>query len=164
MQELRDKKDSIAIGFLCAVLVIGVFLLIPEKNVQTVDVSALEERLVNIEKTVSQLSEVTNSITRSVAESQNTNTESVPKPVVAGASTKSNVSSPSTPQSTGSKINLNTASASELDTLPGIGPSYAQRIIDYRNTNGGFKSIDEIKNVKGIGDKTFEKFKGSITI
>jgi len=62
------------------------------------------------------------------------------------------------------KININTASSSQLDTLPGIGPTYAQRIIDYRQTHGGFKSIDEIKNVKGIGDKTFEKFRDMITI
>lgn len=61
-------------------------------------------------------------------------------------------------------ININTASLSQLDSLSGIGPTYAQRIIDYRTQNGGFKSIDEIKNVKGIGDKTFDKFKDQITI
>jgi competence protein ComEA len=52
----------------------------------------------------------------------------------------------------------------ELDSLPGIGPVYAQRIIDYRNANGGFKNIDEVKNVKGIGEKTFEKFKELISV
>jgi len=62
------------------------------------------------------------------------------------------------------KVNLNTASASELDVLPGIGPAYAQRIIDYREANGGFKSIEEVENVKGIGPKTFEKMKDLITI
>jgi len=61
-------------------------------------------------------------------------------------------------------VNLNTASLSELDTLSGIGATYAQRIIDYREANGGFKSIDEIKNVKGIGDKTFEKIRDQITV
>lgn len=61
-------------------------------------------------------------------------------------------------------IDLNTATLSELDSLPGIGPVYAQRIIDYRNSQGGFKSIEEVKKVKGIGDKTFEKFKDRITI
>lgn len=61
-------------------------------------------------------------------------------------------------------VNINSASASELDSLPGIGPAYAQRIIEYRSANGGFKSIEEIKNIKGIGDKTFEKFKDQITI
>jgi len=61
-------------------------------------------------------------------------------------------------------VNINTASSSQLDSLPGIGPAYAQRIIDYRNANGGFKTIEEVKNVKGIGDKTFDKFKDQITI
>ena len=62
------------------------------------------------------------------------------------------------------KININTASAAELDTLPGIGPVYAQRIIDYRNANGGFKSIDQLDNVKGIGKATIDKFRDQITI
>jgi len=62
------------------------------------------------------------------------------------------------------KINLNTATLAELDSLPGIGATYAQRIIDYRNEKGGFKSIDEVKNVKGIGEKTYEKFKDKISI
>ena len=62
------------------------------------------------------------------------------------------------------KVNLNTASASELDSLPGIGPAYAQRIIDYRDSNGGFSVIEDVQNVKGIGPKTFEKMKDLITI
>jgi len=64
----------------------------------------------------------------------------------------------------GGKVNINTATAEELDALPGIGPSIAQRIIDYRTTNGPFRSIEEIKNVKGIGDITFEKLKDKITV
>jgi len=62
------------------------------------------------------------------------------------------------------KININSASASELESLPSIGPKLAERIIDYRNANGSFKSPEEIINVKGIGPKTFEKFKDQITI
>ncbi len=62
------------------------------------------------------------------------------------------------------KVNLNTASVSELDSLPGIGPAYAQRIIDYRDSSGGFQSIEDVQNVKGIGPKTFEKMKDLITI
>jgi len=60
-------------------------------------------------------------------------------------------------------ININTASAELLKTLPGIGDVYAQRIIEYRN-NKRFNSIEEIKNIQGIGDKTFEKLKDLITI
>lgn len=63
----------------------------------------------------------------------------------------------------GTKININTASKEQLMTLKGIGETYSQRIIDYRNKKK-FSSIEEIKNVKGIGDKTFEKIKDCITV
>jgi len=64
-----------------------------------------------------------------------------------------------------SRININTASVGTLDDcLPGIGPAYAQRIIEYRESHGGFKSIEEIQEVRGIGPKTFEKFKDQITV
>ncbi|MDY7041567.1 MAG: helix-hairpin-helix domain-containing protein, partial [Chloroflexota bacterium] len=62
------------------------------------------------------------------------------------------------------KVNVNTATSEELDTLPGIGPAIAQRIIEYRQANGPFQSIEEIKNVSGIGDKLFEKLKDLITV
>lgn len=62
------------------------------------------------------------------------------------------------------KININTASLEELDRLPGIGPSIAQTIIDYRTTNGPFKQIEDINAVKGIGDALFAKIKDSITV
>lgn len=64
----------------------------------------------------------------------------------------------------GGKININTADLSTLDTLPGIGPATAQKIIDYRNQNGPFTSIEDIKNVSGIGDKKFEQIKDKIKV
>lgn len=67
-------------------------------------------------------------------------------------------------QNQGDKININTASAEELDKLPNIGPARAADIISYREQNGGFKSIEEIKNIKGIGDKYFEDMKDLITV
>ncbi|MBE6053949.1 MAG: competence protein ComEA [Clostridium sartagoforme] len=61
-------------------------------------------------------------------------------------------------------ININSASLSELQNINGIGEVKAQSIIDYREKNGGFKSIEDIKNVDGIGAKTFEKIKDKICI
>lgn len=62
------------------------------------------------------------------------------------------------------KININKAQQSELEEIPGIGPKKAEAIIEYRNTNGSFKSIDEIKNIEGIGESTFENLKDIITV
>lgn len=61
-------------------------------------------------------------------------------------------------------VNINTATQTELETLPGIGPSLALKIISYRKENGKFSSIEEIKNVSGIGDSKFEEMKNYITI
>jgi competence protein ComEA len=72
--------------------------------------------------------------------------------VVLGVSTTKNI------------IRINTASLEDLDLLNGVGPSIAQRIIDYRTEMGGFKSIEEIKLVPGIGDKMFEKIKNDIQL
>lgn len=63
-----------------------------------------------------------------------------------------------------SLININIASIEELTTLPGIGESKAQNIINYREENGYFKTIDEIKNVNGIGESTFDQLKKYITV
>lgn len=62
------------------------------------------------------------------------------------------------------KININTADINELDKLPGIGDSTAQKIIDYRNENGKYNSIEDVKNVKGIGDSKFDKIKEFIIV
>src|SRR3990172_6777 len=64
----------------------------------------------------------------------------------------------------GAPIDINTAALEQLDSLPGIGPVIAQRIIDYRTANGPFASIEQIKEVKGIGDALFEKIKDRITV
>jgi len=65
---------------------------------------------------------------------------------------------------TGDSININTATSGELETLPGIGEVTAQRIIDYREANGPFETIEDIQNVSGIGPKTFEGMKDLITV
>lgn len=61
-------------------------------------------------------------------------------------------------------ININKATQTELEQLPGIGPSTALKIIEYRKTNGKFKSIEDIKNVSGIGEAKYEKIKDYITV
>lgn len=63
-----------------------------------------------------------------------------------------------------SVVNINTASKEELEKLPGIGATKAQRIIDYRVQKGAFKNIESIQNVSGIGEQTFENIKERITV
>jgi len=62
------------------------------------------------------------------------------------------------------KVNINTASASELESLPRIGPKVAQRIVDFRTKNGNFKKAEEIMKVQGIGEKIYEQIKELITV
>lgn len=69
-----------------------------------------------------------------------------------------------TDEQVSSIININTASEAQLDTLPGIGPSRAKDIISYREEKGGFNSIEDIKNIKGIGEASFEKLKDKISV
>ena len=65
---------------------------------------------------------------------------------------------------TNGKVNLNLADSATLQTIPGIGPSKAERILDYRNTNGRFNTIEDIMNITGIGEKTFESIRAYITV
>ena len=61
-------------------------------------------------------------------------------------------------------VDLNSATPAELQTLPRIGPAMAQRIVDYRTTNGPFTNVDELRNVTGIGDKTFEALRDLVRV
>lgn len=61
-------------------------------------------------------------------------------------------------------INLNTATAAELEKLPGVGPAVAARIVEYRQKNGPFKKVEDLMNVRGIGEKTFLRLKPLLTI
>lgn len=88
--------------------------------------------------------------------------ENAPPAVQGGPEIDSSVDNPAA--ITGGQINLNTATLEQLDALSGIGPAIAQRIIDYRENMGGFKSIEEITQVSGIGEATFAKIKDSITV
>lgn len=84
-------------------------------------------------------------------------TVNIPGPVAEGGGNAGN-------NGTGGQININTADAGELDKLPGIGPSYAERIIEYRKKNGPFSSPDELDEIKGIGPKMIEEIRGLVTI
>lgn len=64
----------------------------------------------------------------------------------------------------GPTVNINTATSSELESLPGVGPKLAQRIIDYREKNGGFKKLEDLMNVQGIGEKNFLKLKSKLSV
>jgi len=64
----------------------------------------------------------------------------------------------------GDKVNINTATVAELQSIKGIGPKTASAIVAYRTEHGGFKSINELENVKGIGSKSLEKFEGELTV
>jgi comEA protein len=64
----------------------------------------------------------------------------------------------------GSVLNINTATAADLEDLPGIGPATAARIVEYRQKNGGFKKVEDLMNIRGIGEKSFLKLKPLIAV
>jgi len=70
-------------------------------------------------------------------------------------------SKPKTPQGT---ININSATAEQFDQLPRIGPKVAQRIVEYRTAHKGFKNVDELRNVKGVGPKVLQGIKPYVTL
>ena len=78
--------------------------------------------------------------------------------------TSSNSDEATSQDTTSKLININTASAQELTSLPGIGETKANNIVSYRTENGYFKTIEDLKNVSGIGDATFEQLKDYITV
>ncbi len=79
------------------------------------------------------------------------------------ASSRASSRSSAKPPVTGT-ININTATAAELEALPGIGAKTAARIVEYRQKNGAFKKVEELMNVRGVGEKNFVKLKSQISV
>jgi competence protein ComEA len=71
---------------------------------------------------------------------------------------------PATPAPSGPALNLNAATAEQLEALPGVGKATADRILEYRQKSGGFKKVEDLMNVRGIGEKSFLKLKPLITV
>lgn len=166
---LIEKYRFLIGGSLLFVILLGSGLMLWQENYRK---QSLEERIKNLESKISQLETRNNNQSNLNNQISNIQTD---QGQVAGTSSQNSdniqqkdnggiLKQVQDDNKITGKININTASATQLDSLSGIGPTYAQRIIEYRNTNGGFKSIDELKKVKGIGEKTFEKFKDNITI
>ncbi len=150
---------------LILVLALGGFLLYQENYSKPKEQDQVKNQEARIKQLEEKIAELEKSKAEAVAnQSSNQPVANAPADTgaVAGASTESNASKSAQPIS--GRININTASATELDSLPGIGPVYAGRIIEYRTSHNGFKNIAEIQNVKGIGPKTFEKMQDKITV
>lgn len=96
-----------------------------------------------------------------VTVTSDSNVFATPRPTT---SSTSETQSTESPVVASGKINLNRASLAELENLPGIGPAYAQRIIDYRNQKGAFKKIEDVMNIKGLKDALFAKIKDKIEV
>ena len=80
------------------------------------------------------------------------------------SSAQSKASPPKPTATAAAPVNLNTATAEQLATIPGVGPKMAERIIDYRQKNGGFKKVEDLMNVSGVGEKSFLKMKPLVTV
>jgi competence protein ComEA len=84
--------------------------------------------------------------------------------VSAQAGQTSRGAAPVAKASASAPVNLNTATVAQLETLPGIGKSTAERILQYREKSGGFKKIEDLMNIRGIGEKNFLKLKPLVTV
>jgi competence protein ComEA len=85
-------------------------------------------------------------------------------PVAAAAQDKPSPRPAAKPSTSAAIVNLNTATVGDLEGLPGIGAKTAARIIEYRQKNGPFKKVEELMNVRGVGEKNFLKLKSQLTV
>jgi competence protein ComEA len=134
-----------------------------QSNLQPI-VDGLKKENETLKAKVDELTKEANELKKTNAELENQTSQPMINRSVKGASIANPKNAVPNQVIDKQTTNLNTATATELDRLPGIGPVYTQRIIDYRDQHGGFKTIEEIQNVKGIGPKTFEKIEGMIGV
>lgn len=160
LEWVENHRILIGGGLVAAVLAGAIALSILSRQPQVVEKSivdpAIEEQLVELRQQNDLLRKQIEEINAAKVAGASAKLEN--KKTVA----KQNISAPGAAQS--DQININTADQKALESLPKIGPAIAQRIIDYRVANDGFKTIENIKNVKGIGDKIFEQIKNQIRV
>lgn len=157
----KAERAVIALTLFCLIFTAGYFVG-RGSAVQVLSFDKLAE--VTVSETKSPMAEITASgdIIPTVSEPDVLDVEvsdASPSPIITPSANISIMS----PENSG-KININTASSAKLDELPGIGPVLAQSIIDYREKIGGFKRIEEIKDVDGIGVKKFNAMKDMISV
>lgn len=162
MNFLDKYRVQIGLALVILILIGGVVLLWKEElfgqkrtkqvSSQVAQTSDLQNEIESLKKEIARLNET---LSKTEIESQVVTQEGK----IAGQTTQNGSN-----QNVSGLVNINTADQKTLESLSGIGPVYASRIIDYRNAHGGFKNIEEIQNVKGIGPKTFEKIKDKITV
>lgn len=161
-ENLLERFKFYLLGALALVVLSGSFVLIwqIQKQAPKEEVSQNTE----LKKQIEDLNKKIDSLNSSLEEAKNASPVVESQSFVSSSGSGQVAGEETSSSNVSGAVNLNSASTSQLDSLPGIGPAYAGRIIEYREANGGFKSIDEIQNVKGIGPKTFEKLKDLITI
>lgn len=145
-ERFLDKYRFYIGGFLIIVIIAGWVYLFLSKNNSSIENKNSQEI----------------SILKSRIDELNSKAETTDGGRVAGVEDVK-IDTPNTEENS-SKININSASPSELESISGIGPAKAADIIEYREANGGFATISEIQNVKGIGPATFEKMKDQISV
>lgn len=162
-ENLLERFKFYLLGALALVVLSGSFVLIWQIQKQSPKEEVSENG--ELKKQIDDLNKKIDSLNTSLKDAKNSSPVVESRSYTSSSGSSGQVAGEQTSNSyVAGAVNINSASASELDSLPGIGPAYAGRIIEYREANGGFKSIEEIQNVKGIGPKTFEKLRDLITI